>query len=43
MQKEPDMKYRYIALTPAYEPERKMIGLIEELKHLGFDIVVVDD
>ena len=43
MQKEPDMKNRYIALIPAYEPDRKMIGLIEELKHLGFDIVVVDD
>ena len=37
------MKNRYIALIPAYEPDRKMIGLIEELKHLGFDIVVVDD
>ena len=43
MQKEPGMKNRYIALIPAYEPDRKMIGLIEELKHLGFDIVVVDD
>ena len=37
------MKNRYIALIPAYEPERKLTGLIEELKHLGFDIVVIDD
>ena len=41
--KEPDMKNRYIALIPAYEPEQKMLRLIEELKQLGFDIVVVDD
>ena len=37
------MRDRYIALIPAYEPERKVIGLAADLKERGFDIVVVDD
>jgi len=37
------MRNRYIALIPAYEPERKLIGLAADLKERGFDIVVVDD
>lgn len=37
------MRNRYIALIPAYEPERKLIGLAADLKDKGFDIVVVDD
>ena len=37
------MRNRYIALIPAYEPERKLIGLTADLKEKGFDIVVVDD
>ncbi|MBQ6439623.1 MAG: bifunctional glycosyltransferase family 2/GtrA family protein [Mogibacterium sp.] len=37
------MRDRYIALIPAYEPEKKVTGLAAELKKRGFDIVVVDD
>lgn len=37
------MNNRYIALIPAYEPDEKMLGLIDELSERGFDIVVVDD
>ena len=37
------MRDRYIALIPAYEPERKVIGLAADLKERGFDIVAVDD
>ncbi len=37
------MRNRYIALIPAYEPEKKLISLSAELKKRGFDIVVVDD
>ena len=37
------MRNRYIALIPAYEPDEKMLGLIDELSERGFDIVVVDD
>jgi len=37
------MRNRYIALIPAYEPEKKVIGLAADLKERGFDIVVVDD
>lgn len=37
------MRNRYIALIPAYEPERKLGGLTAELKSRGFDIVIVDD
>lgn len=37
------MNSRYIALIPAYEPDEKMLCLIDELSKRGFDIVVVDD
>ena len=37
------MNNRYIALIPAYEPDKKIKGLIDELIEKGFDIVVVDD
>ncbi len=37
------MSNRYIALVPAYEPERKILSLADELKCRGFDIVAVDD
>ena len=37
------MRNRFIALIPAYEPDRKLIGLTADLKDRGFDIVVVDD
>lgn len=37
------MKNRYIALIPVYEPEDKLISLIEELSKRGFETVVVDD
>lgn len=37
------MKNRTIALVPAYEPDEKMLTLIDELKTKGFEIVVVDD
>ena len=37
------MVMRYIALIPAYEPDRKMLGVIADLGKLGFDIVTVDD
>ena len=37
------MKIRTIALVPAYEPDTKMLTLIDELKTKGFEIVVVDD
>ena len=37
------MRDRYIALIPAYEPERKVIGLAADLKERGIDIVAVDD
>ena len=37
------MASRYIALIPAYEPDRKMLGVIADLGKQGFDIVVVDD
>ena len=37
------MASRYIALIPAYEPDRKMLGVIADLGKHGFDIVVVDD
>ena len=37
------MSNRYIALIPAYEPDERMLALIDELSDRGFDIVVVDD
>ncbi len=37
------MKSRMIALIPAYEPDEKMLGIIDGLGERGFDIVVVDD
>ena len=37
------MRSRFIALIPAYEPERRLIGLTDELRKRGFDTVVVDD
>ena len=37
------MNNRYIALIPAYEPDKKIKGLIDEIIEKGFDIVVVDD
>lgn len=37
------MASRYIALIPAYEPDRKLLGVVADLGKRGFDIVVVDD
>ena len=37
------MASRYIALIPAYEPDRKMLGVIADLGKTGFDVVLVDD
>ena len=37
------MRNRFIALIPAYEPDVKILGLTDELREKGFDIVVVDD
>ena len=37
------MASRYIALIPAYEPDRRMLGVIADLGKKGFDVVVVDD
>ena len=37
------MRNRFIALIPAYEPEQRLISLVDELKKRGFDVVVVDD
>ncbi len=37
------MSNRYIALIPAYEPDEKMLGLIDELREKSFEVVVVDD
>lgn len=37
------MAMRYIALIPAYEPDRKMLGIIADLGKRGFDVVTVDD
>lgn len=37
------MASRYIALIPAYEPDRKMLGVIADLGKKGFDVVLVDD
>ena len=37
------MRNRYIALIPAYEPDEKIIEIIDKLIERGFDIVVVDD
>ena len=37
------MASRYIALIPAYEPDRKMLGVIADLGKTGFDVVIVDD
>ncbi|MBR7088006.1 MAG: bifunctional glycosyltransferase family 2/GtrA family protein [Mogibacterium sp.] len=37
------MTSRYIALIPAYEPDRNMLGVIADLGKKGFDVVVVDD
>lgn len=33
----------YIALIPAYEPDEKMLTVVDELSRAGFRIVVVDD
>ncbi len=37
------MTSRYIALIPAYEPDRNILGVIADLGKKGFDVVVVDD
>ena len=37
------MRSRFIALIPAYEPDKKILKLAEELIGKGFDIVIVDD
>ena len=37
------MTSRYIALIPAYEPDRRMLGVIADLGKAGMDVVVVDD
>ena len=42
-ERRPAMASRYIALIPAYEPDRKMLGVIADLGKTGFDVVIVDD
>lgn len=37
------MGNRRIALMPAYEPDGKMLALIDDLIDIGFEVVVVDD
>ena len=37
------MRNRTIALIPAYEPDKKILELTEELRKRGLNIVVVDD
>lgn len=37
------MRNRFIALIPAYEPDRKLLSLTAELAERGFDVVAVDD
>lgn len=37
------MRYNRIALIPAYEPDEKMLSLLEECKSSGFFILIVDD
>lgn len=37
------MTTAYIALIPAYEPDRKLLGVIAGLGKAGMDIVLVDD
>ena len=37
------MTSHYIALIPAYEPDRKMLGIIADLGKAGMDVIVVDD
>lgn len=37
------MSYNRIALIPAYEPDGKMLSLLEECKSSGFFILIVDD
>ncbi len=34
---------KFIALIPAYEPDRNMLGVIADLGKKGFDVVIVDD
>lgn len=34
---------QYVALIPAYEPDKGMLSLLAELKESGFEIVIVDD
>lgn len=37
------MASKYIALIPAYEPDEKMLKVIDDLIRAGFETVVVDD
>ena len=37
------MKEKYIILIPAYEPDDKLIHLVEELSKEDLDIIIVDD
>ena len=37
------MSERFIALIPAYEPDEKLLAVIDELTDRGFEAVVVDD
>lgn len=43
MKRRCDVRSRYIALIPAYEPDLKIKSLAEELSDRGFDLVIVDD
>lgn len=36
-------KTKKIALVPAYEPDGALLGVLEDLKTYGFDIVIVND
>lgn len=37
------MSKKYVALIPAYKPSADLLGLLEELYNLGFQIVIVND
>lgn len=37
------MSAKYIALIPAYEPDKGLLTLLDELKDKGFDLIIVDD
>ena len=37
------MERKYIAVIPAYEPDERLVSLVQEAKENGFYVVVVDD